>query len=101
MSDADSNDAKATMLEKLKLLDEELQRQFAKIEEIHQLFNKKNPWVKLYSSYNSQNEMNEQVVNKYVAKVMAYRFERVTLVPCYLEWFEKLPQEWFAEWEVI
>lgn len=101
MSDADSNDAKATMLEKLKLLDEELQRQFAKIEEIHQLFSKKNPWVKLYSSYNSQNEMNEQVVNKYVAKVMAYRFERVTLVPCYLEWFEKLPQEWFAEWEVI
>lgn len=101
MSDADSNDAKATKFEKLKLLDEELQRQFAKIEEIHQLFSKKNPWVKLYSSYNSQNEMNEQVVNKYVAKVMAYRFERVTLVPCYLEWFEKLPQEWFAEWEVI
>lgn len=101
MSDADSTDAKATMLEKLKLLDEELQRQFAKIEEIHQLFSKKNPWVKLYSTYNRQNEIKEQIVGKYVAKVMVYRFERVMLIPCYSEWFEKLPQEWFAEWEVI
>lgn len=101
MKDTVSNDEKVTMLEKLKLLDEELQSQFAKIEEIHCLFSKKNPWVKLYSSYNNHCEMNEQIVNKYVAKILAYRFERVTLIPCYLEWFEKLPQEWFSEWEVI
>lgn len=99
MSDADSNDARATMLENLKLLDEDLQREFAKIEEIHQLFSKKNPWVKLYSTYNRQEEIKEQIVGKYVAKVMVYRFERVTLIPCYFEWFEKLPKEWFAEWE--
>lgn len=101
ISEAASNDAKTSLIEKQKLLDEELQLQFAKIEEIHQLFSKKNPWVKLYSAYNSQDGVNEQVVNKYVAKVMAYRFESVSLIPYYQEWFKKLPLEWFVEWEEI
>lgn len=99
MHDTDSNEAKTSLIEELKRLDEELQSKFTKIEEIQLLFSKKNPWVKLYSSYNSQQGVNEQVVNKYVAKVMAYRFESVSLVPYYREWFEKLPHEWFAEWE--
>ena len=99
MNDAASDEVKAGLIEKLKLLDEELQRQFAKIEEIHLLFSKKNPWVKLYSSYNIQDGVNEQVVNKFVAKITAYRFETVSLIPYNLEWFEKLPQEWFVEWE--
>lgn len=99
MHDTDSNETKTSLIEELKQLDEELQSQFTKIEEIQLLFSKKNPWVKLYSSYNSQDGVNEQVVNKYVAKVMAYRFESVNLVPYYREWFEKLPHEWFAEWE--
>lgn len=99
MRAGESKDISSSMMEKVKLLDEELQNQFTKIEEINQLFSKKNPWAKLYSAYSSQDGFIEQTVNKFVAKVMVYRFERVKLIPYYLEWFEKLPQEWFAEWE--
>ena len=95
----DLKEAEEPLMEELKKLDKDLQVQFGKIEEIQQLFSRKNPWMLLYSSYNIQDGVDEKIVNRYVDKVMVYRFRDIKMIPYHQEWFQRLPYQWFEEWE--
>ena len=63
------------------------------IDSIDTIFSEKNPWIRLYRSY-EEGGLSSYDIRKYVEKMLVYRFESVELVPKKEAYRNELPREW-------
>lgn len=75
-------------------LDEQLCKAKEEVELIRKAFSPDNPWVVLYSGFIQGEELSLPLSEKYIEKVLVYRFDSVRVVMKNTDWKEMLPAEW-------
>ena len=58
------------------------------------MFSENNPWLKLYSSWESDCELNKDVIKKYVSSIVIHQLTTVSVELREMEWYKGLPDEW-------
>jgi len=65
------------------------------INNVNKAFSRDNPWIKLISTYDDTIPyQNQHRLDKYIRKIVIYRFEKVEIIFKEAEWRDKLPGEW-------
>ena len=90
---------KQSILDRIVELDSQLQGYINEIGIAEMTFSMKNPWLRHYLGMEAFDILTPEIVKKYVGMVKVFRFESVHLSPMQEEWFNRLPQGWFTEWE--
>lgn len=75
-------------------IDSEFSHLLSLKQRIETAYSLSNPWVKLYSSLDSVNELTLDFCKRYVCEILIERFESIILVPKHNEWKQLLPSYW-------
>lgn len=92
--------SRQSILDSIAELDSHLQGYIDEIGIVDKTFSENNPWLRHYLGMTAFDFLTPEIVKKYVGMVKVYRFETVHLTPIQEEWFRRLPENWFEEWEV-
>jgi hypothetical protein len=90
---------KQSILDRIAALDSQFQGYIDEIGIVEMTFSMKNPWLRHYLGMEAFDILTPEIVKKYVGMVKVFRFKSVHLSPMQEEWFNRLPQGWFTEWE--
>ena len=80
--------------EKLLTLDKEMIKLTNQMDQIDKIFSERNPWLRLYSGFDPEEELTGKKLRRLVGKIMVHHFQAVEIIPKKLEYRDRLPAEW-------
>lgn len=92
-------DCRESNLEDFINTNKEFNSYYDNFEYLGEVFSNENKWLKRFQNAELEKEVSFETVKQYTEKVYVSRFETVTVIPVFKDWFDQLPIEWFMQEE--
>ena len=82
---------------KMETLEGRLSEIKSKLSGMETALSEKNPWLKLFLSYDGRSALSRAIIKKYISKIFCNRFESLEIYPNELKWKELIPKAFMEE----
>lgn len=78
--------------DRMEMLEAQLSEIKKSIADMEIALSEKNPWLKLFLTYDGRCALDRSIIKKYISKILCNRFESLEIIPKELRWKEIIPK---------